>query len=126
MPTKGPSNRYGTPRGQYTTNNPSGVNFQWAKDFNKRSLKTHFKKHSKEFKIDSIVSYRQHALRFCNYVDFKNNDVRVDCKGTTYKFNKRTKELALITKEGIIVSYYKANKGFSYNDKEKGKTWVKM
>ncbi len=34
MATKGFSNRYGNTRSGYGKNNPHGVNYEWAKDFN--------------------------------------------------------------------------------------------
>ena len=124
MATKGPSNRYGTPRGQFGKDNPNGVNFAWAKSFNNKSLSTHFKKHGQEFGLDSEESYGQHAVRFANTVDTKNNKAYVDKKGTTYKYNKKTNELVIVDKKGIIVSYYIVEKGFHYQSKREGKKWI--
>lgn len=125
MATKGASYRYGTPRGKNSPSNPRGVNYAWAKDFNKNSLVVHFDKHSKEFGLSSIESYRQHAIKFANTVDMKNCRAFVDINGTTYKFNNKTGELAIVSKNGIVISYYKVSNGFRYVDKKGVIQWKK-
>ena len=49
MATKGFSNRYGNTRGGYGKNNPHGVNYEWAKDFNHNTLNEIF---FKDLKLD--------------------------------------------------------------------------
>ena len=125
MATKGSSNRYGTPRGPYGKNNPNGVNYAWAKGFNKATLQKHFDKHGKELGFSSQESYKQHAIRFANTVDTKNYRAFVDFQGTTYKFNNKTGELAIVNKNGIIITYYKVAKDFKYIDKKGESVCVK-
>ena len=125
MATKGASNRYGTPRGKNSLSNPRGVNYGWAKDFNKNSLGEHFDRHGKEFGLSSAESYKQHALKFANTVDKKNCRAYVDINGTTYKFNNKTGELAIVSKNGIVISYYKVSNGFRYVDKKGVIQWKK-
>lgn len=124
MATKGASNRYGTPRGKNGPSNPHGVNYEWAKDFNKNSLGSHFEKHGKEFGLSSEESYKQHAIKFANTVDKKNCKAYVDKNGTTYKFNKKTNELAIISKDGHIISYHIVKDRFHYITKGGKKKWI--
>lgn len=124
MATKGASNRYGTPRGKNSSSNPSGVNYEWAKDFNKNSLDMHFNKHCNEFNLSSKESYKQHAIRFANTIDKKNCKAYVDKNGTTYKFNEKTNELAIVNKGGYIISYHIVNEKFHYINKGGIKKWI--
>ena len=125
MATKGFSNRYGNTRGGYGKNNPHGVNYEWAKDFNHNTLNDHYKKHKNEFDSKSKESYKQKAIKFANTVDKKNCKAYVDINGTTYKFNNKTKELVIVSKNGTIITYYKVNKGFEITVKEGVKKWIK-
>ena len=43
----------------------------------------------------------------------------VDSYGSTYKYNKASNTLAIITKKGIVVTYYKPKEGYSYYLKKK-------
>ena len=125
MATKGASNRYGNTRGWYGKNNPHGVNYEWAKDFNHNTLDEHYKKHKNEFNSKSKESYKQKAIKFANTVDKKNCKAYVDINGTTYKFNNKTKELVIVSKKGTIITYYKVNKGFEITVKKGVKKWIK-
>ena len=125
MATKGASNRYGNTRGGYGKNNPHGVNYEWAKDFNHNTLDEHYKKHKNEFNSKSKESYKQKAIKFANTVDKKNCKAYVDINGTTYKFNNKTKELVIVSKKGTIITYYKVNKGFEITVKKGVKKWIK-
>lgn len=125
MATKGFSNRYGNTRGGYGKNNPHGVNYEWAKDFNHNTLNDHYKKHKNEFNSKSEESYKQKAIKFANTVDKKNCKAYVDINGTTYKFNNKTKELAIVSKKGTIITYYRVKNGFEYVDKRGVKRWIK-
>ncbi|MCR5741861.1 MAG: hypothetical protein K6G38_05340 [Gammaproteobacteria bacterium] len=125
MATKGFSNRYGNTRGGYGKNNPHGVNYEWAKDFNHNTLNDHYKKHKNEFNSKSKESYKQKAIKFANDVDKKNCKAYVDINGTTYKFNNKTKELVIVNKKGTIITYYKVNKGFEITVKKGVKKWIK-
>ena len=48
----------------------------------------------------------------------------IDKKGSTHKYNKKTNEYAVITKDGYVVTYYKPATGYKYyidQKKKKGK-----
>ena len=123
MATKGASNRYGNTRGsKHQGEATEHINFPWAKDFNKKSLDKDFDEHGKELGLDSKESYKQHAIKFANTVDRKNCVSFVDVNsGATYKYNKKTSELAIITKDGYVATYFKPKDGYSYYKKEKDK-----
>lgn len=53
------------------------------------------------------------------------NITYVDKNGTTYKFNNKTGELAIINKKGTIITYYKVKDDFSYVDKKGAKQCIK-
>lgn len=125
MATKGFSNRYGNTRGGYGKNNPYGVNYEWAKDFNHNTLNNHYEKHKNEFNSKSKESYKQKAIKFANTVDKKNCKAYVDINGTTYKYNVKSKELVIVNKKGTIITYYKVKNGFEYIDKKGVKRWIK-
>ena len=40
-------------------------------------------------------------------------------KGSTYKYNKKTNTLAIVTKDGYVVTYFKPAKGYNYYLSEK-------
>ena len=51
-------------------------------------------------------------------------NVSIDKKGSTHKYNKKTNEYAVITKDGYVVTYYKPATGYKYyidQKKKKGK-----
>ncbi len=123
MSDKGASNRYGNSRGsKHQGVATQHINFQWAKDFNKKSLNKHFEEHGKEIGFDSKESYKQHAIHFANMVDRKNCVSFVDGKsGATYKYNKKTNELVIVTNDGYVVTYFKPKNGIEYYKKEKDK-----
>ncbi len=114
MATKGASNRYGNSRGSSLGHATKHTGFAWAKGFNKTTLDDHYQRHGSQVKSDSKESYIAHSVRFANTIDRKNCVSFVDKRGTTYKFNKRTDEFAIITKKGIVVTYYKTDRGYSY------------
>lgn len=58
----------------------------------------HFERHGNEFNLSSAESYKQHAIKFANAVDKKNCNAYVDINGTTYKYNKKTRELLIVKK----------------------------
>jgi pyocin large subunit-like protein len=120
MSTKGASNRYGNSRGSKHKGQASEhINYPWAKDFNKKSLDTHFDDHAKSMGFDSKESYKQHAIKFANTVDRKNCESFVDGRtGATYKYNRVTNEFAIITKDGYVTTYYKPKGGYGYYKKQ--------
>lgn len=122
MATKGASNRYPTGRRGKNGKSISHINYQWARNFNKRTLKKHFINHGLSMKFASEEVYRQHAIKFANTIDKKNNVSFIDRRtGSTYKFSKTTGEFAIITKNGVIVTYFipDSNDKYGYYKKQK-------
>jgi len=58
--------------------------------------------------------YEAHAVSFANTVDRKNCESFVAANGSTYKFNRKTEEFAIITKKGIVITYFKPKDGREY------------
>lgn len=124
MATKGASNRYGNSRGSSSGHKTKHTGFAWAKAFNRTTLLDHYQRHGQQVKSDTKDSYSAHSIKFANTVDRKNCVSFIDKRGSTYKYNKRTNEFAIITKKGVIVTYYKPEKGYKYyldQKKTKGK-----
>ena len=69
--------------------------------------------------FDSKESYAAHAVSFANTIDRKNNVSFLDKNDSTYKFNKKTGEFAIITKDGYVVTYFKPRTGIKYYDQQK-------
>ncbi len=128
MATKGPSMRYGNTRGAHHRGDVSDhIGYQWAKDFNRGGLEQHSKDHGKEFGAVSAADYASKAVHFANAVDKQNYKSVIDKNGTTYKYDPRDGRLAIITKDGYVVSYHHTGNKFTYTDK-KGKKitkWIK-
>ncbi len=122
MATKGASNRYGNSNGSKGAGLPTGsIKYQWAKDFSRNTLNGHFNNHGKSMGFDSKESYKQHAIKFANTVDRKNCESFFDENWSTYKYNKKTNEFAIITKDGYVVTYYKPTGGYKYYKGQKFK-----
>ncbi len=121
MATKGASNRYGNSRGGSLGHITEHTGFAWAKGFNRTTVAEHQKRHGSQVEADSVESYIAHSVKFANTVDRKDCVSFIDERGSTYKYNKKTNEFAIITKKGIIVTYYKPEKGYKYYLKEKKK-----
>lgn len=127
MPTKGPSMRYGNTRGANHRGYISkSISYAWAKDFNRGGLSRHYGEHGKELGLNSENEYASKAVHFANSVDRNNYKSYVDCYGTTYKYNTRTNELVIVTKDGYVVSYYKVRNNFWYYVKKGEKRWIKI
>lgn len=119
MATKGASNRYPTGKRSSSGRTVSHTNFEWARDFNKKTLNIHYIEHGKSMGYESKESYKQHAIKFANNIDKKNCVSFIDAKtGATYKYNKKTNEFAIITKTGIVVTYFKPKEGYDYHKKQ--------
>ena len=114
MATKGASNRYGNSRGSSPGHITEHTGFAWAKDFNKKTLLDHFERHGAQMSSDTTSSYAAHAIKFANTIDRKYCVSFIDERGSTYKYNKKTNEFAIITKKGVVVTYYKPEKGYKY------------
>ncbi len=120
MATKGASNLYGSSKNGKHGRPTSHINFAYAKAFNKSTRKDHFDRHGSSMGFVSEQQYEQHAIRFANNIDRKRCVSFVDKKtGATYKYNKVTNELAIIKKDGIIVTYFRPKDGYNYYKKNK-------
>lgn len=119
MSTKGASNRYGNANGGRQGKPTQHTGFAWAKAFNKSTLTDHFNRHGSQVGCNTKESYQAHAVKFANTVDRKNNVSFIDTKGSTHKFNKISGEYAVITKNGIVVTYFKPADGYNYYKQQK-------
>ena len=122
MATKGASNHYGNSRGGRQGKPTTHTGFAWAKDFNKKTLADHFYRHGEQVGCTTKEGYAAKAVTFANRVDRKNCVSFVDGKGSTYKFNKKSGDFAVITKDGYVVTYFKPKDGYKYYlSQKKGK-----
>ncbi len=114
MATKGASNRYGNARSGQPGHPTQHTGFAWAKAFNQSTLSDHFRRHGEEMGCPTIESYNANAVKFANTVDRKNNISFVARNGSTYKFNKADGTFAIITKHGIVITYFRPKNGYEY------------
>lgn len=114
MATKGASNRYGNARGGRQGHPTKHTGYAWAKAFNRSTLDDHFQRHGEQMGCPTRESYNANAVKFANTVDRKNNVSFVAGNGTTYKFNKAADTLAIITRHGVVVTYFKPKDGYDY------------
>lgn len=114
MATKGPCNHFGNARGGRQGVRSEHIGYAWAKRFNPKTLTAHFKKHGMQMLCASEEEYNAKAVKFANYIDRQNCVSFVDVKGRTYKYNKKTNELAIITRNGTIETYYKPSGEYDY------------
>ncbi len=121
MSTKGASNRYGNARGSRRGSKTIHTGFAWAAAFNRSTLDDHFSRHGKQLGCPTKESYNANAVSFANTVDRKNCVSFIDKQGSTYKYNKKTNTLAIITKKGIVITFYKPQGGYKYYLEEKRK-----
>ncbi|MBE6136313.1 MAG: hypothetical protein E7181_03505 [Erysipelotrichaceae bacterium] len=128
MATKGASLRYGNTNGAHHRGEATqNINYPWAKDFNKKRLDYHFERHGKEFGAKSRKDYAAKAVHFANEIDRQHYKSVVDKYGSTYKYDPRNSRLAIITKDGYVVTYHHTGDKFTYTNK-KGKEvtkWIK-
>ena len=114
MATKGPSNRYGNARGGRQGYPTQHTGYAWAKAFNQRTLDDHFRRHGDRMGCPTKESYKANAVKFANTIDRKNNESFVARNGTTYKFNKADGTFAIISKRGIVITYFRPQDGYDY------------
>lgn len=119
MSTKGAGNHYGNARGGRQGYITEHTGFAWAKDFNKHTLQAHFNDHGQQMACSNATEYSSKAVHFANAVDRKNCVSFIDKNGSTYKYNTRTNEFAIIKKDGIVITYYKPKDGYDYYLKQK-------
>jgi len=121
MGTKGASNHYGNTKNGKQGHKTAHIGFAWAKDFNKNTLAQHFAEHGFQMGCSTPESYAAHAVSFCNTIDKENCISFVAKNGSTYKYNRETNTLAIISKKGYVITYYKPKDGYSYYQREKMK-----
>ena len=129
MSTKGSSNRYGNSRGGRNGHPTKHINYKFANSFMPTDLEGHYERHGESVNAKDKDDYKNRAIKFANTVDRKNCKSLIDINGTTYKYNTKTKELVIVTKSGIIVSYYKISSShnkFKYVDKRGTTRWKKV
>lgn len=127
MPTKGASYRYGNTKGSnHKGRATKHISYAWARDFNKNGLDKHFIKHGHEFNAYNEIEYSAKAVHFANTVDRENYKSVVDYKKTTYKYDPRDGRLAIITKDGYVVSYSHTGGKFWYEPKKGKREWIIM
>ena len=114
MATKGASNWYGNERGGRQGHPTQHTGFAWAKAFNRSTLDDHFQRHGKQMGCPTKESYNANAVKFANTVDRKYNVSFVARNGTTYKFNKADGTFAIISKRGVVITYFKPKDGYDY------------
>ena len=119
MSTKGASFRYGNNNQTATVH----INYQWAKEFNSRTLKKHFLEHGAQMGAATANDYAAKAVHFANTINHKDCVSFIDKHGSTYKYNKLTNELAIVSKDGYVITYFSPKDGYSYykNEKEREK-----
>ncbi len=125
MATKGQSNQYDNTKGGAPHRATRHINYKYAKEFNKATLKNHFDNHHKEFHVKSEKDYERKAIRFANKIDYRNCKSVVDKDGTTYKYNIKTREYVMVTKTGIIETYHHKDK-FDYVNKKGDRVCVRI
>lgn len=122
MSVKGKSNLNKNTNGSSYNSDSEKISYDWAKKFNQASLNYHFNKHGSEIGSHNKVSYEQHAISFANRIDRKHNLSFIDKYNRTFKYSQKTHEFAIINKSGTIISYFKTNDNYFYNQrKEKNK-----
>ncbi len=114
MATKGASNWYGNARGGRQGYPTQHTGFAWAKAFNRSTLDDHFQRHGEQMGCPTKESYNANAVKFANTVDRKNNVSFVARNGTTCKYNKGDGTFAIITKRGVVITYFKPKDGYDY------------
>ena len=81
----------------------------------------HAGEHAQEFGLnkDSLEEYNQAAKNFVKTKE-KGNMLFVKKNGSVYKYNPNTKQFAVITKDGKIVTYFKTSLRYFLNEFKKG------
>ena len=77
----------------------------------------HVGEHANEFGLDKtqLYTYRQAAKKFV-ITKIQGNMLFKKANGSIYKYNPSTKEFAIITKDGKIVTYYKTSLRYFINE----------
>jgi len=118
MATKGVSNKYGNNNGTASAK----INFPYAvPKYIGRNPIDHMEKHFSDFDVNNSTDYIAKAINFGNDIDRANYDSYVDYSGTTYKYNKKSNELLIVSKEGNIITYFKPR--YQYGPKKGQLNW---
>lgn len=112
MSTKGASNRYGSRSNKPTKH----TGYAWAKGFNKKTLDYHYNQHGKEF--GTKEEYAAHAVAFANTIDRTNNVSFIAKNNSTYRYNLKTNEFAIIDSKGYVITYFKPKESYDYYKKQ--------
>ena len=121
MPTKSASRRYRHTKGARYGLRTIHIGYEWARAFNKKTLKDHFSRHGKQMDCTTAEEYNAKAVSFANTINKEKYESFVAKNGSTYKYDASTNRLAVISKFGIVVTYYKPDDGRAYYLKEKEK-----
>lgn len=107
MSTKGKSNLYG--RGKRGKPDDK-INYKYARYLSHKHQEDHIIRHGiKEMGL-TVNQYKSQSIAFSNKNDRTDHISFVTDKGVTHKYSLKTKEYAIITKEGIVATYFKMNK----------------
>lgn len=81
----------------------------------------HTIEHAKEFNLkdNDLEKYRQAARNFIRHKE-KGNMLFVKKNGSVYKYNPNTKEFAVISKNGKIITYFKTSLRYFLKEFTKG------
>jgi len=82
---------------------PSTFAEYWTSEFNENY---HYNEHGEEMGFENITEYSKAAKDFIKNTDTKNILRFRDPSGAIYKYNKKTGEFAIISRNGKIVTYY--------------------
>lgn len=116
MPTKGRSNLYG--RGKHGEAD-SKIGFKYAKYFREKYKEDHIIKHGLNEMGVTPSQYISRAVSFANKVDRINHDSFVKSTGDTLKYSYLTKEFVVVSKDGLIKTYYVTTDKWWEKEKEK-------
>ena len=97
---------------------PSDLADDWAYE---NSDTIHTSRHAPEFGFDGndIERYKQAAKNFI-VTKTKGNMLFQKANGSTYKYNPKTKEFAIYTRDGKTVTYFRTSLRYFLNEYRKG------
>lgn len=89
---------------------PSTYAEYWTSEF--REIK-HFYDHAHEFGFNKITDYSEAAMNFANNTGRGVKAFKA-YNGSIYKYNPKTNEFCIVSREGKIVTYFKPEQGITY------------
>ena len=91
------------------------INFDYASGYDNKYLDNGYKKHGIKEGFKTKNDYLKRSVKFVNKIDRKNCVSFIGSKtGSTYKYNLKTNEFAVITKDGLIRAYFKPTTKYAY------------